>query len=217
MTLTDNDNGTATLAGTPAAGSGGSYSLTLTANNGVLPNGTQTFTLTVDEAPNDHQRRSHDIHRGDRGNVHGDDGHCVPGTPGAVRDGLAAERRDVHRTTATARRRSRARRRRERGGTYSLTFTANNGVSPNATQSLHAHGRRGTHDHQRRGHDVHRGHGGHVHGDDATAFPTAGAVPRPARLPSGVTFTDNGNGTATLAGTPAAGTGGTYSFTSDGQ
>jgi len=31
-------------------------------------------------------------------------------------------------------------------------------------------------------------------------------------LPSGVTFTDNGNGTATLAGTPAAGTAGTYAF-----
>jgi len=34
----------------------------------------------------------------------------------------------------------------------------------------------------------------------------------PGSLPAGVTFTDNGNGTATLSGTPAAGTGGTYSF-----
>ena len=32
-------------------------------------------------------------------------------------------------------------------------------------------------------------------------------------LPAGVTFTDNGNGTATLAGTPAAGTGGSYALT----
>ncbi|HEY7158407.1 MAG TPA: immunoglobulin domain-containing protein [Gemmataceae bacterium] len=32
-------------------------------------------------------------------------------------------------------------------------------------------------------------------------------------LPSGVTFTDNGNGTATLVGAPAAGTQGTYQFT----
>ncbi len=31
-------------------------------------------------------------------------------------------------------------------------------------------------------------------------------------LPSGVTFTDNGDGTATLAGTPAAGTSGTATF-----
>jgi hypothetical protein len=32
-------------------------------------------------------------------------------------------------------------------------------------------------------------------------------------LPSGVTFKDNGNGTATLSGTPASGMGGTYSIT----
>lgn len=32
-------------------------------------------------------------------------------------------------------------------------------------------------------------------------------------LPSGVTFTDNGNGTASLSGTPATGTEGTYSLT----
>ena len=32
-------------------------------------------------------------------------------------------------------------------------------------------------------------------------------------LPDGVTFVDNGDGTATLAGTPAAGTGGTYPIT----
>jgi len=34
-----------------------------------------------------------------------------------------------------------------------------------------------------------------------------------AALPSGVTFHDNGNGTATLSGTPAVGTGGLYTFT----
>jgi Putative Ig domain len=31
-------------------------------------------------------------------------------------------------------------------------------------------------------------------------------------LPSGVTFVDNGNGTATLSGTPAAGTAKTYAL-----
>ena len=32
-------------------------------------------------------------------------------------------------------------------------------------------------------------------------------------LPAGVTFVDNGNGTGTLSGTPAAGTAGAYAFT----
>ena len=50
VTLTDNANGTATLAGTPQAGTGGAYSLTFTAANGVSPNATQSFTLTVNQA-----------------------------------------------------------------------------------------------------------------------------------------------------------------------
>ncbi|HET8627255.1 MAG TPA: putative Ig domain-containing protein, partial [Thermomicrobiales bacterium] len=51
VTFTDNGNGTATLAGTPAPGTGGTYTLTLTAHNGVGADATQSFTLTVDEAP----------------------------------------------------------------------------------------------------------------------------------------------------------------------
>ncbi len=51
VTMVDNGNGTATLAGTSADGTTGSYVVTVTANNGTLPNATQSFTLTVDPAP----------------------------------------------------------------------------------------------------------------------------------------------------------------------
>ena len=44
-------NGTATLAGTPAAGTSGTYPITIGATNGVAPDASQTFTLTVDAAP----------------------------------------------------------------------------------------------------------------------------------------------------------------------
>ena len=47
MTFVDNGDGTATLAGTPAAGTGGTYPLTITAANGVSPDATQSFTLTI--------------------------------------------------------------------------------------------------------------------------------------------------------------------------
>ena len=50
LTLTDNGNGTATLAGTPGVGQGGVYNLTFTANN-TGGTATQSFTLTVDQAP----------------------------------------------------------------------------------------------------------------------------------------------------------------------
>jgi hypothetical protein len=45
-----------------------------------------------------------------------------------------------------------------------------------------------------------------------TGFPKP-AITQPSTLPAGVTFVDNGNGTATLSGTPGSNTGGPYSFT----
>jgi hypothetical protein len=47
VTFHDNGNDTATLSGTPGAGTGGVYAFTITASNGFLPNATQNFTLTV--------------------------------------------------------------------------------------------------------------------------------------------------------------------------
>src|SRR5437867_2376948 len=49
VTFVDNGNGTGTLAGTPASGSGGTYALTFTATN-TAGNAQQNFTLTVNEA-----------------------------------------------------------------------------------------------------------------------------------------------------------------------
>ena len=46
----DHNNGTATLAGTPASATGGSYPFTITAANGISPNATQNFVLTVRQA-----------------------------------------------------------------------------------------------------------------------------------------------------------------------
>jgi hypothetical protein len=46
--ITDNGDGTATIASTgPAAGDAGAYAFIITAANGVLPQASQTFTLTV--------------------------------------------------------------------------------------------------------------------------------------------------------------------------
>jgi Putative Ig domain len=49
VTFTANANGTATLAGTPASGTGGTYPMTFTAANSV-GSASQSFTLTVDQA-----------------------------------------------------------------------------------------------------------------------------------------------------------------------
>jgi hypothetical protein len=47
VTLTDNDDGTATLSGTAAAGTAGVYEFTIKAANGESPDATIAFTLTV--------------------------------------------------------------------------------------------------------------------------------------------------------------------------
>lgn len=47
MSFAASGNGTATIAGTPSAGSAGTYTLDLTASNGVGPSATQSFVLTV--------------------------------------------------------------------------------------------------------------------------------------------------------------------------
>jgi alpha-tubulin suppressor-like RCC1 family protein len=47
LTFVDNGNGTGTLSGTPAPGTAGTYSLVITAQNTVLPNATQNFTLII--------------------------------------------------------------------------------------------------------------------------------------------------------------------------
>ncbi|MBW6467354.1 MAG: hypothetical protein K0B06_12675, partial [Brevefilum sp.] len=51
VTFTDIGDGTASLAGTPAAGTAGDYVIEITASNDVSPAATQTFTLTVVTEP----------------------------------------------------------------------------------------------------------------------------------------------------------------------
>ncbi|MBZ5660252.1 MAG: MBG domain-containing protein [Acidobacteriia bacterium] len=50
VTLTDHGDGTGTLGGTPAAGTVGSYTVTITAQNGVGADATQTITLQINKA-----------------------------------------------------------------------------------------------------------------------------------------------------------------------
>ena len=51
LTFVDNTDGTATLDGIPDAGGPASYSLIITATNGIAPDATQSFTLFVNNPP----------------------------------------------------------------------------------------------------------------------------------------------------------------------
>ena len=55
VTFTDNGDGTAALAGTPPDGTEGTYPVTITASNGVEPDATQDFTLSITDGRTDHR------------------------------------------------------------------------------------------------------------------------------------------------------------------
>ena len=96
MTFTDNGDGTATLAGTPAAGTSGVYHFTIDATNGVNPDATQSFTLTVDVSPGITRRDHTTFTEGQGGHVHRDHRRDCP-TAAVTETGGAARRGHFHR------------------------------------------------------------------------------------------------------------------------
>ena len=197
--------GTGTLAGTPAAGTAGTYPITFTASNGVGSNATQPFTLTVDTAPVITSANSATFTVGAAGTftvtTTGAPTPSITGT-GALPSGVTFT--DNGNGTATLAGTPAA----ETGGTYSLSIKAQNGVGTNATQTF-------TLTVDQAPVITSANNTAYTVGTAGTFTVTTTGYPEPAltetgALPSGVTFTDNGNGTATLAGTPAAGTAGTY-------
>jgi CSLREA domain-containing protein/uncharacterized repeat protein (TIGR02543 family) len=192
---------TGVLSGAPAAGTGGTYSITFTASNGTSPNAVQSFTLTVDQAPAITSAPSAVFILGTLGTftltatgfpaptfsltsgtlpsgvTFNAATHVLSGTPGAGTD-----------------------------GTYALQFTAGNGVGSNAVQNF----------------TLTVGQVPAITSAAKTTFTvgtagiftmTATGYPAPTfsetgALPSGVTLSPAG----VLSGTPAAGTGGVYSI-----
>jgi hypothetical protein len=208
VSFTDNGDGTATLAGTPAAGTNGVYNFTIDATNGVSPDASQPFTLTVDVAPTITSQDNATFTEGSAGTFTV----VSTGRPTAAltETGLlptGVTFFDNSDGTATLAGTPVA----GTNGIYTFSVTADNGVSPNASQSFTLTV------------DV----APVITSGDATTFiegtagtytvvstgrPTA-ALTETGGLPTGVTFVDNGDGTATLAGTPAAGTNGVFPFT----
>ena len=199
VTFTDNGNGTATLAGTPAAATGGTYPITITANNGVSPNGTQNFTLTVDQAPAITSANNTTFTVGNAGTfsvtTSGFPTNPALGESGALPSGVTFT--DNGNGTATLAGTPGA----GTGGSYPITITANNGVSPNGAQNF----------------TLTVDQAPAITSANNKAFPktttttftvTTTGNPKPSititsgTLPSGVTFHDNGNGTGTLSGKP---------------
>ncbi|HEY6796312.1 MAG TPA: putative Ig domain-containing protein [Kineosporiaceae bacterium] len=205
ITFADNANGTATLAGTPAAGTAGSYPLTLTASNGSGPV-TQAFTLVVNAAPTFTSAASTAVTAGTSFSFPV----TTTGTPAATltlagtlpagvtfTPGTGGTATLAGTTAATLK------------GSFPLTFTATNsigtatqkftltvGTAPTITSSATATATVGTA----------LAKGILTSGSPAATVTVTG-------LPAGLSFAATVSGGGLITGTPAPGTGGTYAVT----
>jgi hypothetical protein len=196
VSFVDNGDGTATLAGTPATGSNGTYPITISASNGVNPDATQSFTLTVNGPPVITSANSTTFTEASVGSFTvtttgtptpalSEHGHLPSGISFSdFGDGTAG----LTGTPATGSR-----------GVYTLTIKAANGVSPNVSQTFTLTVNAAPVFSSANGTTFDQNSSSSFE-VTTTGAPTATLIEFGA-LPSGITFHDNGNGTATLSGT----------------
>ncbi len=188
------------LSGTPAAGAAGSYPITITAQNGVAPNATQSFTLTVNSAPAITSANGTTFAVATAGTFAVTaTGNPVPvfSETGALPDGVTLSPAGVLSGTPAA----------GTVGTFAITITAANGVAPSATQNF-------TLTVNQSPAITSANNTTFLVGTAGTFTVTATGTPAPTfsetgTLPGGVTLTAAG----LLTGTPAAGSAGSYSVT----
>jgi large repetitive protein len=206
MTFKASANGSATIKGTPAAGTGGTYPLTIGASN-VIGSATQDFVLTVNQGAVFTSNPGTTVTAG----ASFDFQVSASGSPapnitetGTLPSGVSFEpglpgSADITGTAGV-----------HTGGTYVVTlkatgsagtttqsFTLTVDQAPAITSGSSAHATVGA---------------AFLFKVKSTGFP-APALSELGSLPAGVTFTAKSNGIATIAGTPAPGSDGTYDIT----
>lgn len=197
---------TGVLSGTPAASSGGSYPVVITATNGTSPNGTQNFTLTVDQAPAITSANSATFSPNQAGSFTvTSTGFPAPAISilGELPSGVAfnASTGVMSGTPAAG-----------SSGTYNLNFIASNGVGANAVQNFALTVGTGA----PLAPAITSASSAMFTAGSAGSFTvTATGTPAPTfsasgTLPAGVTFNAT---TGVLSGTPAAGSAGVYAIT----
>jgi P pilus assembly chaperone PapD len=209
VTFTAGANGTATLSGTPAAGTGGSYPVTLTAHNGVSPDATQNFTLTINEAPAiTTQPKDATVAPGATATFTA----AATGAPaptvqwqvstdgGSTWANISGATSTTYSFTATTT---------DNGHQYRAVFTNSAGSATTSAATLTV---------QQAPAFTSADHATFTVGTSGSFTITTSGTPdatvsESGALPDGLTFTAGSHGTATLSGTPAAGTGGNYSIT----
>lgn len=210
ITFTDNGDGTATLAGAAAAGTAGSYPIALAATNGVGSPVTQNFTLTITTAASAPSIISANADTETFGVPFSftvtTNGYPVPTLTksGTLPAGVTfTENGDGTATLAGTPTSSAV-------GAYTLTLKAKNSVAT-ATQSFTLTIVKAP---IFRSVTIPVGHVGSAYSLTLkTSAYTTAVLMETGTLPAGLSFSDNGDGTAMIAGTPQVGSGGAYPVT----
>jgi hypothetical protein len=198
------DANSGVLTGTPPLGPGPyTFPFTITAGNGLLPNATESFTLTVDQAPAITSAASATFIAGTQGSV----SVTATGSPTPVLSEAAGDTLPSNVTFDPATGLLSGKPAAGSGGSYTLHFTAHNGVGSDATQTFTL-----TVNEAPR---FSSAAGGTFTEDAAGRFRVAASgFPAPTlseadALPAGLSFDPN---TGVLSGVPAEGTAGTYTL-----
>lgn len=204
VTFTPGPGGTADIEGTPLVGSGGVYTIIVDGTNGTAPDAHFTFTLTVKEAPTIAGPASDTF---TVGAAHTTAQFTTTGQPvptlssTALPTGLSLDTSVPGKATITGTPASGT------GGEYNVTVIASNGVLPNATKVIHLTILESP---EISGSATARFVAGTA---SSVGYSADGYSPTNVQsdlsisagtLPAGITFVDNGNGTATLGGNATA-------------
>ncbi len=219
VTLTDNHNGTATLAGSPASGSATSYPVTITATGAGTP-ANQSFTLNVLPQPSDFSISVSPTAATDTAGVATSTSVSTAITEGSAQTvGLSATGAptgslvSLNPQSVTS------------GASSTLSITPPANATPgNYTVTVTGTGTTATHSAtftltvNTPATITSVNNTTFTQGSAGTFTVTTSGSPtitlsEIGTLPNGVTFTDNHNGTATLAGTPASGSNSSYPIT----
>lgn len=192
VNFTDNGDGTAALGGMPGAGTGGTYPVTITATNGVSPDATQSFVLTVNQAPAIVSANSATFTVGTLGAFTV----TATGFPAPTLSATGAMPGGVGFNPATGSLSGTP----TSGGVFTLTMTAGNGVGANAVQTFTLTVNQAPAITSANSAAFTLGTAGSFK-VTSTGFPTP-TVSETGALPAGINFVSNGDGTGTASGTP---------------
>jgi|GEM_PF-1049315 len=202
ISVTNNGNNTATLAGNPSLGEGGTYVCTLTASNGFGANATQSFTLNLGLPPTFTSAANTTFTVGTAGSF-AVTTTATPATTSITQSGtLPSGVTFVYNgpgtpLTGTLAGTPAA----GTGGVYPITLTAANGIAPNTVQNFSLTVNQAPAITSANSTTCVVG-AACSFTVNATGYPVPAIARGGAALPAGMTYVDNGNGTGTLAGTP---------------